>query len=115
MSLTLIAAFHCPKCLRKFEGTVGSFENDQCLVHGATGARKVGQVDRISYRDSCGLGSTFEEDVSSSDAGWILLPSCSMHTPFRVDMNLMERVGCATSSRVRTLRIMTAEGAVDNS
>lgn len=61
------------------------------------------------------MGSIPEEDVSTSDADLILLPSCSMHTPFRVDMNLMEHVGCATPSRVRTLRIMTAEGAVDNS
>lgn len=42
MSLTLDAAFHCPKCLRKFEGTVGSFEINQRFVHGAAGARKVG-------------------------------------------------------------------------
>ena len=41
MTLALAAALPGPKFLRKFEGTVGSFETDQRLVHGAAGARKV--------------------------------------------------------------------------
>jgi len=61
------------------------------------------------------LESIPEEDVSSFDADWLLLPSCSMHTPFHVDMNLMEDVGCEASSRVQTLRIVTAGDVGDNS
>jgi len=53
--------------------------------------------------------------VSSFDADLILLPSCSLYTPFHVDMDLMEHVGCVAASRVQTLGIMTAEGAGDNS